>query len=77
MAADTTEMPVEQGGAPTREAQLDWEQRTGRLAASAHPDAVDPGRAIDGMWVAAGDEIATWVEGLDLPSVRHGPPRGV
>ena len=45
---------------------------------------LDPGRdllpgrqpqaAIDGLWLATGEEIATWVETLDLPSVRHDPP---
>ena len=31
-------------------------------------------RAIDGLWIAAGDEIAAWVETLDLPPVTHEPP---
>lgn len=31
-------------------------------------------KAMDGVWVAAGDEIARWVEGLDLPPVVHEPP---
>jgi peptidoglycan/xylan/chitin deacetylase (PgdA/CDA1 family) len=30
--------------------------------------------AIDGLWLASGDEIATWVEGLDLPPVHHARP---
>ena len=30
---------------------------------------------MDGVWVAAGDEIATWVAGLDLPPVTHEPPQ--
>jgi hypothetical protein len=29
---------------------------------------------MDGVWVAAGDEIAAWVAGLDLPGVVHEPP---
>lgn len=29
---------------------------------------------IDGLWIAAGDEIAAWVETLDLPGVTHEPP---
>ncbi len=35
---------------------------------------IERARAIDGLWLAAGDEIASWVETLDLPPVRHGPP---
>jgi hypothetical protein len=30
-------------------------------------------RTIDGLWIAAGDEIAAWVDGLDLPPVVHEP----
>jgi hypothetical protein len=30
---------------------------------------------MDGVWVAAGDEIAAWVAGLDLPPVTHEPPK--
>ena len=30
--------------------------------------------AIDGLWLAGGDEIAAWVEGLDLPPVHHERP---
>jgi hypothetical protein len=30
---------------------------------------------MDGVWVAAGDEIAAWVATLDLPPVIHEPPR--
>ena len=30
--------------------------------------------ALDGLWIAAGDELATWVEGLDLEPVHHAPP---
>jgi peptidoglycan/xylan/chitin deacetylase (PgdA/CDA1 family) len=36
---------------------------------------IDQAQAMDGVWVAAGDEIATWVAGLDLPPVVHEPPR--
>ena len=32
-------------------------------------------QAMDGVWVAAGDEIAAWVAGLDLPPVTHEPPQ--
>ena len=32
-------------------------------------------RQIDGLWIAAGDEIATWVETLDLPPVTHERPK--
>jgi peptidoglycan/xylan/chitin deacetylase (PgdA/CDA1 family) len=31
-------------------------------------------QAMDGVWVAAADEVARWVEGLDLPPVVHEPP---
>jgi len=31
-------------------------------------------RAVDGLWVAAGDEIAAWVATLDLPPVAHERP---
>ena len=30
--------------------------------------------AIDGLWLASGDEIAAWVEGLDLPPIHHARP---
>jgi peptidoglycan/xylan/chitin deacetylase (PgdA/CDA1 family) len=36
---------------------------------------IDQAQAMDGVWVAAGDEIAPWVAGLDLPPVVHEPPR--
>ncbi len=29
---------------------------------------------IDGLWIASGEEIATWVASLDLPAVVHAPP---
>jgi peptidoglycan/xylan/chitin deacetylase (PgdA/CDA1 family) len=35
---------------------------------------IERAQAMDGVWVAAGDEIAAWVERLDLPPVRHEPP---
>jgi peptidoglycan/xylan/chitin deacetylase (PgdA/CDA1 family) len=35
---------------------------------------VQRARSIDGLWIAAGDEIAAWVETLDLPPVRHARP---
>jgi peptidoglycan-N-acetylglucosamine deacetylase len=35
---------------------------------------IERARSIDGLWVAAADEIAAWVETLDLPPVRHEPP---
>jgi peptidoglycan/xylan/chitin deacetylase (PgdA/CDA1 family) len=35
---------------------------------------IERARSIDGLWIAAGDEIATWVETLDLPPVRHERP---
>jgi peptidoglycan-N-acetylglucosamine deacetylase len=37
---------------------------------------IERATAIDGVWLAAGDEIAAWVETLDLPPVHHGPPPG-
>ena len=30
--------------------------------------------AIDGLWLASGNDIAAWVEGLDLPPVHHARP---
>jgi peptidoglycan/xylan/chitin deacetylase (PgdA/CDA1 family) len=36
---------------------------------------IERARSMDGVWVAAGDEIAAWVAGLDLPPVVHEPPR--
>jgi peptidoglycan/xylan/chitin deacetylase (PgdA/CDA1 family) len=33
---------------------------------------------VEGLWIASGEEIATWVAGLDLPAVpasQHGRPR--
>jgi peptidoglycan/xylan/chitin deacetylase (PgdA/CDA1 family) len=38
---------------------------------------IERAQAIDGVWVASGDEIAAWVEELDLPSISHGPPRAI
>jgi peptidoglycan/xylan/chitin deacetylase (PgdA/CDA1 family) len=35
---------------------------------------IERARSIDGLWIAAGDEIAAWVETLDLPPVAHHPP---
>lgn len=35
---------------------------------------IERARSIDGLWLAAGDEIAAWVETLDLPPVRHARP---
>ena len=35
---------------------------------------IERARAIDGLWIAAGDEIAAWVATLDLPPVTHAPP---
>jgi peptidoglycan/xylan/chitin deacetylase (PgdA/CDA1 family) len=31
-------------------------------------------QSMDGVWVAAADEVAAWVAGLDLPGVVHEPP---
>jgi peptidoglycan-N-acetylglucosamine deacetylase len=38
---------------------------------------IERARSIDGLWVAAADEIAAWVETLDLPPVAHERPKGV
>jgi len=35
---------------------------------------IDRARQIDGLWIAAGDEIAVWVETLDLTPIRHERP---
>jgi peptidoglycan/xylan/chitin deacetylase (PgdA/CDA1 family) len=35
---------------------------------------IERARAIDGLWIAAGDEIAAWVATLDLPPVTHERP---
>ncbi len=35
---------------------------------------IERARAIDGLWIAAADEIAAWVETLDLPPVIHQRP---
>ena len=32
-------------------------------------------QSMEGVWVAAADEIAAWVAGLDLPPVTHEPPK--
>jgi peptidoglycan/xylan/chitin deacetylase (PgdA/CDA1 family) len=48
---------------------------SGRPArAAALEDLIRRAQAMDGVWVAAADEIAAWVAGLDLPSVVHEPP---
>ena len=46
--------------------------RPGRAAAI--EGLIERAQAMDGVWVAAGDEIAAWVETLDLPPVLHEPP---
>jgi peptidoglycan/xylan/chitin deacetylase (PgdA/CDA1 family) len=35
---------------------------------------IERARGVDGLWIAAGDEIAAWVETLDLPPVVHERP---
>ncbi len=35
---------------------------------------IEHARAIDGLWIATCEEIATHVETLDLPAVVHQPP---
>jgi hypothetical protein len=48
---------------------------SGRPArAAALEGLIERARATEGLWVAAGDEIAAWVEGLGLPAVRHEAP---
>jgi peptidoglycan/xylan/chitin deacetylase (PgdA/CDA1 family) len=48
---------------------------SGRPArAAALEQLIERAAAIDGLWLAAGDEIAAWVEGLDLPPVHHERP---
>jgi len=48
---------------------------SGRPArAAALEGLIERARATEGLWVAAGDEIAAWVEGLGLPPVRHEAP---
>jgi peptidoglycan/xylan/chitin deacetylase (PgdA/CDA1 family) len=37
---------------------------------------IERAAAIDGLWIAAGDEISAWVADLDLPAVRHDRPPG-
>ncbi len=46
--------------------------RPSRAAAIEH--LIERARSIDGLWIAAGDEIAAWVETLDLPPVQHARP---
>ena len=48
---------------------------SGRPArAAALEGLIERARATEGLWVAAGDEIAAWVVGLGLPAVRHEAP---
>ena len=35
---------------------------------------IERAAAIDGLWLATGEELAGWVETLDLPPVLHQPP---
>jgi peptidoglycan/xylan/chitin deacetylase (PgdA/CDA1 family) len=35
---------------------------------------IERARAIDGLWIASGEEICAWSESLDLPPVVHEPP---
>jgi peptidoglycan/xylan/chitin deacetylase (PgdA/CDA1 family) len=46
--------------------------RPGRAAAIER--LIERAQSMDGVWVAAADEIAAWVETLDLPPVVHEPP---
>lgn len=36
---------------------------------------IERAAAIDGLWLAAADEVATWVAGLDLPPMGNEAPR--
>jgi peptidoglycan/xylan/chitin deacetylase (PgdA/CDA1 family) len=36
---------------------------------------IERAQSLDGVWVAPCDEIAAWVEGLDLPPIVHERPR--
>jgi peptidoglycan/xylan/chitin deacetylase (PgdA/CDA1 family) len=48
---------------------------SGRPArAAALETLIERAAAIDGLWLATGEEIATWVETLDLPPVVHEEP---
>ncbi len=48
---------------------------SGRPARAAALEAlIERAAAIDGLWLATGEEIATWVETLDLPPVLHEEP---
>ena len=48
---------------------------SGRPARAAGLEAlIRRAQSIDGLWIAAGDEIAAWVATLDLPPVTHEPP---
>ncbi len=48
---------------------------SGRPArAAALEGLIERAQAMDGVWVAAADEIAAWVATLDLPPVVHRPP---
>ena len=48
---------------------------SGRPArAAALEGLIERAQSMDGVWVAAADEIAAWVETLDLPPVSHEPP---
>ena len=49
--------------------------RPARLAAVER--LIERTRAMGGVWLPTGDELATWVEGLNLPPVVHEPPRFV
>jgi peptidoglycan-N-acetylglucosamine deacetylase len=46
--------------------------RPARAAALEH--LIEQAAAIDGLWLATGEELAAWVETLDLPPVLHEPP---
>ncbi|HET7167950.1 MAG TPA: polysaccharide deacetylase [Candidatus Limnocylindrales bacterium] len=48
---------------------------SGRPArAAALEGLIERAQSMDGVWVAAADEIAAWVETLDLPPVSHARP---
>jgi hypothetical protein len=61
-------MPTTHTGWPRAARPSSTSLSTGRPSrAAAIERLIDHARSMDGLWIAAGDEIAAWVGTLDLP----------
>jgi peptidoglycan/xylan/chitin deacetylase (PgdA/CDA1 family) len=70
--AEELEATVEAGGVYVLTMHPFVTGRPARVAALER--LVERASSIEGLWLPTGEELATWVEGLDLPTVVHEPP---